>query len=123
MKRAAWSLLTTALVLCGLASLCWADVSLPDTMKDIPLFEGSKIVSSMSQEEAQVVTVDAAGEPKKVKEFYKNTLPKAGWKIEMEMENNDMSLIAFSKDEWKLMITANKTGDARVAYSLARSKD
>lgn len=95
------------------------EVSLPDNMKNLPLVDGGKVIAAMSDADSQAITVEAPGDPKKIKEFYKTALPKAGWKVEMEMEQNDMAILTLGKDEWKVMISASKTGEGTVTYSMA----
>jgi hypothetical protein len=123
MRKAMLHLLAAVLILLGAAGLSLADVSAPEGLKDIPLTDGAKIISAVSQEDSQAITVEAPGDQKKIKEFYKAALTKAGWKIEMEMENAEMVLLSLAKGEWKLAITANNIGDNKVAYSIGRGKE
>lgn len=122
MRNAVMTLLAATLILLG-ASLALADVSAPDGLKDIPLVDGGKILSAASHQGAEIITVQAPGDQKKVKDFYKTALTKAGWKVEMEMENGDMALLSLVKGEWKLMVSASNTGEKEVTYSVGKSKD
>jgi len=121
MKRVLCSLSMSVLTLILAASAALADVSLPTSMKDIPIFAGSKVVAAMSQSEADMATFEVQDDAKKVKEFYKDALVKAGWKVEMEMENTDMALLSLSKGGAQLMMTVDKTDD-KATYVLTLTK-
>jgi len=119
MKRTVFALLLWAIALVGVAS---AEVSMPEGLKNIPLPSGAKVVTAVNQSNTQMAALEASGDTKKIKEFYKEKLQKDGWKVEMEMEQNDMAILSFGKDQEKLVIAANKKGD-QVAFTVTLSKE
>jgi hypothetical protein len=120
MKRV-WSLLLFWVL--ALVGTAMADVSLPDGLKNVPQFPNSKVVAAISQGNGEMATLEAPGTPQQIKVFYKENLPKAGWKIEMEMEQPELSIVSCAKDQLKLVVAANKKSEGVVAFTITLSKD
>lgn len=120
MKRV-WSVLLFWIL--ALVGTALADVSLPDGLKDVPQFPNSTVVAAISQSNGEMATLEAPGLPQQVKAFFKEILPKSGWKIEMEMEQAELAIVSCAKERQKLVVAANKKSEGVVAFTVNLSKD
>ncbi len=80
-----------------------AEGELPDEFpKDFPIYTGAKLTSSWTTdgESGKGVSVvwETTDSADKVQAFYKDKLPKSGWKIDNEFAQESMQTISFEKD-------------------------
>ncbi len=115
LKKSLLLTVLSALLLC--ASICLADVSLPDALKDIPLVPGSKVVQAMTMEQGATAMVEVESTIPAVLEFYKKVFTDKGWKKVMEAEQEDGGALQFMKDNAVFMVTLSKD-ENRIAYAL-----
>ncbi|MBW1822435.1 MAG: hypothetical protein JRI92_11885 [Deltaproteobacteria bacterium] len=96
-----------------LASFCFAstaraEVEVPEKIKKVaPIYEGAKIVQSMQFEEGAQTTYEVSTERKEVVKFYKDTMQKKGWKVVMEMNMENNSMLNLTKDNLTLVVNTS----------------
>ncbi|MGH3638418.1 MAG: hypothetical protein ACRDUX_05245 [Mycobacterium sp.] len=96
------------------------EVSVPDSFpSDVPLPEGSEVVAVQDlANNAHNVVFSAEGDPKKIFNFYKDTLTKKDWNVTQEYEGKEQSFLTFKKDKTvtNMVVTTDpKTGKRVVA--------
>jgi hypothetical protein len=99
------------------ASMVLAEVEVPEKIKKVaPIYEGAKIVQSMQFEEGAQTTYEVSTERKEVVKFYKDTMQKKGWKVVMEMNMENNSMLNLAKDKLTLVIntSVNQKGKTTV---------
>ena len=90
------SVAVAACVLCALGPAFGA-IDVPDKFKDIPLYEGSKIVHAMDMENNAMLSATVKASADAVAEFYKNAMKASGWKLALQMDQDKAKMPAFSK--------------------------
>jgi hypothetical protein len=99
------------------ASMVLAEVEVPEKIKKVaPIYEGAKVVQSMQFEEGAQTTYEVSTERKEVVKFYKDTMQKKGWKVVMEMNMENNSMLNLAKDKLTLVIntSVNQKGKTTV---------
>ncbi len=96
------------------------DVSLPDGFpKDVPLYEGAKLIMSNSYttdgNTAYTAVYETSDDVATVHAWYKDALPKAGWTIEGDVVN--------SSDGSSMAVIGAKKGDTTLNVAVGDSKD
>jgi hypothetical protein len=100
MKRRIGIFLFLAQVACmflGMGGVLAGVTQLPEKMKDIPLLPESKIQQTMDMDVHCMATVEVKAKPEAILDFYKKNLGEKGWKIIMQVNQGDDSVIQFQK--------------------------
>jgi hypothetical protein len=94
-----------------------AEVEVPEKIKKVaPIYEGAKVVQSMQFEEGAQTTYEVSAERKEVVKFYKDTMQNKGWKVVMEMNMENNSMLNLTKDNLTLVVntSVNQKGKTTV---------
>lgn len=96
-----------------------AGIDTPEKLKDIPLFQGSKVQHAMNMDTTAMLTATVDAKSDAIADFYKNSMKSKGWKIAFQAEQENVKMIHFQKDSQVFQITIQneKEGDA-TTYSL-----
>lgn len=121
MRRFAVSALALAVLL--IAHTAAAQVEIPQGLKDIPLYEAAKPVMAFADQGAETIAVEVKAKPADVAAFYKKHLLDKGFKLIMEMNQEDASLVAFKKDGMVVSITIGEDGAGKTLYNIVKSKE
>lgn len=116
MKLKVYALIFFLVSLC-FASMARAEVEVPEKIKKVvPIYEGAKVVQSMQFEEGAQTTYEVSTERKEVVKFYKDTMQKKGWKVVMEMNMENNSMLNLTKDNLTLVVntSVNQKGKTTV---------
>ena len=96
-----------------------AAIDIPEKFKDIPLYQGSKVLHAMDMDTSAMLsaTVDAKSEA--VIDFYKNLMKGKGWKVAFQAEQEKARYIHFQKDNQIFQVTVqNEKEGGPTTYSL-----
>ena len=106
-KRMRVFVLSVALVACVLYALgpAFGAIDVPAKFKDIPLYEGSKIVHAMDMENNAMLSATVKASAEAVAEFYKNAMKGSGWKLVLQMDQDKAKILHFQKDKQILQVT------------------
>ena len=63
------------------ASLALGTVDIPDKLKDIPLYQGSKVKQAINMENNAMIMATVEAKADAVADFYKNIMAGKGWKL------------------------------------------
>lgn len=116
MKLKVYALIFFLVSLC-FASTARAEVEVPEKIKKVvPIYEGAKVIQSMQFEEGAQTTYEVSTERKEVVKFYKDTMQKKGWKVVMEMNMENNSMLNLTKDNLTLVVntSVNQKGKTTV---------
>jgi len=87
--------------------MAWATVQVPPRMKDVPIYENATIVQAMEAEEFAQIVYAVSTEIKKVIKWYKDIMLKKGWKVVMEMNMENNSVLNLAKDNLTLVVNTS----------------
>jgi hypothetical protein len=73
--------------------------------KDIYLYEGARIMTSMTMPQGQMLTLETADPAARVDDAYDATMSAAGWKREMAMDSADGRMFSYAKDNRHAQVT------------------
>jgi len=116
MKLKVYVLILLLVSLCC-ASMAWAEVEVPEKLtKAAPIYKGAKVLQSMQFEEGVQATYEVSTDRKEVVKFYKDTMQKKGWKVVMEMNMENNSILNLAKDNLSLVVNTgvNQKGKTTV---------
>jgi hypothetical protein len=101
--------------------MAWAEVEVPERIKKVaPIYEGAKVVQSMEIAEGAQTIYEVSAERKEVVKFYKDTMQKKGWKVAMEMNMENNSMLNLAKGDLILVVntSVNQKGKTTVQLVL-----
>ena len=106
-KRMRISLVSAAVAACILCALgsAFGGIDVPAKFKDIPLYDGSKIVHAMDMENNAMVSATVKASADAVSEFYKNAMKGSGWKLVFQMDQDKAKILHFQKGNLVLQVT------------------
>lgn len=108
----------------GFVSMAWADVDVPEEIKKVaPIYEGAKIIQSMEMEGGAQVIFEVSAKPKEVVKFYKDAMKKKGWKVVMEMNMENNSMLNLGKNNLTLVVNAGLGQKGKTSVQLLLQKD
>ena len=98
--------LSVAVVVCVLYALgpAFGAIDVPAKFKDIPLYEGSRIVHAMDMESNAMLSATVKASADAVAGFYKNAMKERGWKLAFQMEQDKAKILNFQKDKQTLQV-------------------
>jgi len=120
-KRTRVFLLSVAVVACVLYTLgpAFGAIEVPAKFKDIPLYDGSKIVQAMDMENNAMLSATVKASADAVSEFYKNAMKGSGWKLAFQMDQDNAKILHFQKGNLFLQVTIQSDEkEALTTYNL-----
>ena len=102
-----------------LASIAWA-VVVPKSITNLEpiIYENATIVQAMESEGLAQVVYSVATELEKVIKWYKDMMQKRGWKVVMEMNMADNSMLNLAKDQLTLVVNARAEAEGQTTVHL-----
>ena len=117
MKLKVYVLILLLVSLC-LTPMARATVEVPKRMQDVPIYENATIVQAMEAEEFAQVVYRVSAELKEVIKWYKDIMLKKGWKVVMEMNMENNSMLNLAKDNSTLVVNARVDQDGQTTVHL-----
>jgi|SRR5208337_4071312 len=120
-KRTGFFLLSVTVVACVLYALrpAFGAIDVPAKFKDIPLYDGSKIIQAMDMDNNAMLSATVKASADAVSEFYKNAMKRSGWKLVFQMDQDNAKVLHFQKDKQVLQVTIQvEEKNALTTYNL-----
>jgi hypothetical protein len=120
-KRMRVCVLSAAVVVFALCTLGPAvgAIDIPAKFKEIPIYDGSKIIHAMDMETNAMLIATVKANSDSVYEFYKNAMKGSGWKLAMQMDQDNTKVLHFQKDKQVFQVTIQfEEKDALTTYNL-----
>ncbi len=101
------------------AGLALGAIDIPDKLKDIPLYEGSKVQQAINMENHAMIVASVKAKADAIADFYKKIMVEKGWKLAFQSEQEDTKVIHFQKDKqvFQLVVTSDKKAE-ETTYTL-----
>lgn len=99
------------LLMLFVSGLAYAAMQLPDSMKEIPVFTGSKITQAMEMENTSTAMFTLKGQSDAVLDFYRQNMMSKGWKTVFQAEEEGSAIITFSSGKRMLQLSVHKQND------------
>jgi hypothetical protein len=95
-----------------------------DYPKDVPLYEGTKVImsNSASEKHARHLILESKDPADKIAEYYKKGLDSNGWKIEGTMNMGEMNMFTATKDNRQLVVQISNSSDKRTISQILTDK-
>lgn len=95
-----------------------------DYPKDVPVYEGTKVVMSQSASEKNThsLVLESGDAADKIAEFYKKGLDSNGWKTEGTMNMGEMNMFTATKDKRQLVVQVMNSADKRTINQVISDK-
>ena len=95
-----------------------------DYPKDVPLYEGTKVImsNSASEKHARHLMLESKDPADKIAEYYKKGLDSNGWKIDGTMNMGEMNMFTASKDNRQLVVQISNSADKRTISQVLSDK-
>ena len=120
-KRMKICVLSVAVVVCVLYALgsAFGAIDVPAKFKDIPIYDGSKIIHAMDMDSNAMLSATVKASADAVSDFYKNATKGKGWKLAMQMDQDNAKVLHFQKDKQVFQVTIQfEEKDALTTYNL-----
>jgi hypothetical protein len=120
-KRMRICVLSVAVVACVLYAFgpAFGAIDVPAKFKDIPIYEGSKIVHAMDMDNNAMLSATVKASADAVSDFYKNAMKAGGWKLAMQMDQDNAKVLHFQKGKQVFQVTIQfEEKDALTTYNL-----
>jgi hypothetical protein len=101
------------------AGLAFGAIDIPDKLKDIPLYQGSKVQQAINMENHAMIVASVKAKADAIADFYKNVMVEKGWKLVFQSEQEDTKVIHFQKEKqvFQLTVTGEKKAE-ETTYTL-----
>ena len=108
------------IVLCILfaAGVAFAAVTLPEKLKDIPVYQGAAIKQAMDMDKTCMAIFEITASAEDVFEFYKKALPPKGWKVNAQMQQEKDSMLHCQKGNAMLQVVVHDEGEGKITCSV-----
>jgi hypothetical protein len=116
MKLKVYALVFIIVSLC-FASMAWG-VKVPARMEKVPIYEGATILQANEAKEFVQVVYAVSTELKKVLKWYKDIMQKKGWKVVMEMNMENNSILNLAKDNSTVVVNASVDKEGQTTVHL-----
>ena len=120
-KRMRVFVVSVAVVACVLYVLrpAWGEIDIPAKLKNIPIYDGSKIVHAMDMEKNAMLSATVKASADAVAKFYKDAMTGSGWKLVVQMDQDNAKVLHFQKGDLIFQVTI-QTGekDEPTTYNL-----
>jgi hypothetical protein len=95
-----------------------------DYPKDVPLYEGTKVIMSntASEKHAKHLVMESKDPADKIADYYKKGLESNGWKIEGTMNMGQMNMFTAAKENRQLVIQIANSADKRTITQILSDK-
>ncbi len=95
-----------------------------DYPKDVPLYEGTKVImsNSASEKHARHLILESKDPADKIADYYKKALDANGWKIEGTMKMGELNMFTASKDNRQLVVQISNSNDKRTISQVLSDK-
>ena len=95
-----------------------------DYPKDVPLYEGTKVImaNSASEKHARHLILESKDPADKIAEYYKKSLESNGWTIEGTMNMGEMNMFTATKDNRQLVVQISNSADKRTINQVLSDK-
>jgi hypothetical protein len=95
-----------------------------DYPKDVPLYEGTKVImsNSASEKHARHLILESKDPADKIAEFYKKGLDSSGWKVEGTMNMGGMNMFTATKENRQLVVQISDSNDKRSISQILSDK-
>ncbi|MGD9134112.1 MAG: hypothetical protein PVF78_10725 [Desulfobacterales bacterium] len=111
--------LTFFLVNLFIASMVWAEVEVPEKIRQVaPIYKNAKVIQSMQFEEGDQTIYEVSTERKQIVKFYKDTMQEKGWKVVMEMNMENNSMLNLAKDNMTLVVNTSVNQEGKTTVQL-----
>ena len=101
------------------AGLAMGTIDIPDKLKDIPLYQGSKVQQAINMENHAMIIASVKAKADAVADFYKNLMVGKGWKLAFQSDQEDAKIIHFQKDKQVFQLTvASEKKSEEITYTL-----
>lgn len=122
-KNCISGMMLQAVLLVLIAGVAVAAVDLPEKLKGVPLFPGSKVLQAMDMQGGSMATVQVQAARDDVVAFYKKHLSSDGWKIIFQAEQEDASIVHFQKEKEMIHLSIQSKGQGdSTTYTLVSSQ-
>jgi hypothetical protein len=102
-----------------LSSMAWGEVEAPEAIKKVaPIYKGAKVIQSMQIQGGAQAILEVQATPKEVITFYKDTMQQKGWKVVMQMDMENTSMLNLAKDKTSLVINASAEQEGKTMVQL-----
>ena len=101
------------------AGLALGAVDIPDKLKDIPLYQGSKVQQAINMDNHAMIIATVKAKADAIADFYKNLMAGKGWKLAFQSDQEDAKILHFQKDKqvFQLTVTSEKKSE-EITYTL-----
>ena len=100
-------------------SMALGEVEAPEAIKKVaPIYKGAKIIQSMQIEQGAQAILEVQGTPKEIIIFYRDTMQQRGWKVVMQMDMENNSMLNLTKDNASLVINASSEQEGKTMVQL-----
>jgi hypothetical protein len=101
------------------ASLALGAVDIPDKLKDIPLYQGSKVKQAINMENNAMIMATVEAKADAIADFYKNIMAGKGWKLAFQSDQEDAKILHFQKDKQAFQLTVSSEKESKeTTYTL-----
>ena len=101
------------------AGLAPGAVDIPDKLKDIPLYQGSKVKQAINMENNAMIMATVEAKADAVADFYKNIMAGKGWKLAFQSDQEDAKILHFQKDKQAFQLTVSSEKESKkTTYTL-----
>ena len=101
------------------AGLALGAVDIPDKLKDIPLYQGSKVQQAINMDNHAMIIATVKAKADAIADFYKNLMAGKGWKLAFQSDQEDAKILHFQKDKqvFQLTVSSEKKSE-EITYTL-----
>ena len=102
-----------------------AATKLPDTWpKDVPVYAGVKLTSTMETTKGSTVVFETADPPAKIWEYYVSALPAQGWKVVIKSQSGEGGFASFEKKaEKRAVIVTVSSSQGKTTGTVSASQN
>ena len=101
------------------SSMALGEVEIPEAIKKVaPIYDGAKVIQSMQIQEGAQAVLEVQATPKEVITFYKDTMQQKGWKVVMQMDMENNSILNLAKDNTSFVINASAEQEGKTMVQL-----
>ena len=94
-------------------------IDVPEKLKSIPLYQGSKVEQSMDMAGSSMLIASVKAEGDAIANFYKNAMTSKGWKVVFQADREDVKVVHFQKDKQIFQVSIqNEKGKGVTTYNL-----
>ncbi len=93
-------------------------MELPAKLSQLPIYSGSKIVHVMDMGDNSMAGLEVKADREALIKFYKKVMQDKGYKIALQVEQEDNAFVHFTKDTQTIQISANKGEEGVTLYQM-----